>query len=60
MLRNEDEENLFKDKTVLIKNLGNVTCETLITFEYTVKSAADLRKMKNVDLENLKNLPFQT
>jgi hypothetical protein len=36
--RNEDPANLSEDKTVLVRDLGNVTEETEFTFEYRLKS----------------------
>ena len=37
--RNENAGSLSKDKSTLTKQLGNVTSETEITFEYRLKSA---------------------
>jgi hypothetical protein len=34
--------------------------DTEITFEYTLKSLDKIIEMEDVDLENLKTLPFQT
>ncbi len=36
--RNEMPQNLTEDSTVLIKDFGNVTEDTEITFEYRIKS----------------------
>jgi Mg-chelatase subunit ChlD len=58
--RNEDESDLNKDHTLLKKELGNVTEESEITFEYRVKSKKVLKEMKDLDLESLKFIPFQT
>lgn len=43
--RNEDPKNLNADKTVLAKDIGNVTLETEITFEYTMKPISELVKI---------------
>jgi hypothetical protein len=34
--RNENIENLSEDKSLLTRDLGNVTSDTEITFEYTL------------------------
>lgn len=49
--RNEDEKSLSEDRTVLIKDLGNVTCETEITFEYNIKRVKELLLMEDIDIE---------
>lgn len=36
--RNEEEANLSEDKSLIVKQLGNVTEETDITFEFRLKS----------------------
>lgn len=56
--RNEDPVNLSEDKTLMVRELGNVTEETEITFEYRLKSLKELIKMEDVDLTQLKNFPF--
>jgi hypothetical protein len=48
--RNEDPVNLSEDKTLMVRDLGNVTEETEITFEYRLKNLKDLIKMDDVDL----------
>jgi len=40
--RNEDSANLSEDRSLLVKELGNVTEETMFTFEYTLKPIAEL------------------
>ena len=40
--RNEDPNNLSEDKSLMAKDLGNVTEETEVTFEYRLKSIKDL------------------
>lgn len=57
--RNEDPNNLSKDDSSLMtRDIGNVTADTEITFEYTMKRISDLVKMDDVDLSTLKELPF--
>ncbi len=57
--RNEDPLNLSEDKTLMARELGNVTEETEITFEYRLKSLKDLVKMDDLDLTKVKSFPFQ-
>jgi hypothetical protein len=57
--RNEEEQQLSHDKTVLSKDIGNVTRDTEVTFEYGVKTVKDLIAMEDIDLETLKKLPVQ-
>ena len=56
--RNEDLANLSADRTLLARELGNVTEETEITFEYRLKSAKELVDMMDVDFEKLEKIPF--
>jgi uncharacterized ubiquitin-like protein YukD len=58
--RNEEEENLNKDKNVLSKDFGNVTADSEMTFEYNVKSIEDLKMATEFDISKLVQLPFQT
>ena len=57
--RNEDELNLAAAKTLLKRELGNVTEDSEITFEYRMKEAKELAEMEDVDL-SAKSIPFQT
>ena len=50
MFRNEIDENQSEDKTIMVRDLGNVTDETEITFEYTLKDIKDLVAMEDIDL----------
>lgn len=56
--RNEEAENLSQNNTILTKDFGNVTRNTEITFEYKIKRVKELLLMDDLDLENLKELPF--
>ncbi len=56
--RNEQPELLNQDKTVLTKDLGNVTDETEIFFEYKLKSVKELLKMQDIDLTKIESFPF--
>lgn len=56
--RNEDPANISEDKSVMVRDLGNVTEETEFTFEYTLKSIKELVKMEDVDLMKIKSFPF--
>jgi hypothetical protein len=57
--RGEDPINLSEDKTLMVRDLGNVTEETEITFEYRLKSIKDLVKMEDLDLTKMQFFPFQ-
>lgn len=48
--RNEPAANLSEDKSCLVREFGNVTETCMFTFEYTLKSIADLIKMEDIDL----------
>ncbi len=56
--RNEESSLLSADKTILSKDLGNVTENTEITFEYRLKPVKELVKMKDLDLTKLQHFPF--
>lgn len=58
--RNEEEENLNKEKNVLTKEFGNVTAESEMTFEYKVKVIEELEKATDFDIKTIPELPFQT
>ena len=57
--RNEVNQNLSEDRTMLTKEVGNVTLESEMTFEYTLKDINDLVKMEDIDLTTMKSFPFQ-
>lgn len=57
--RNEDPVNLSEDKTLMVRDLGNVTDETEITFEYRLKGLKELVKMEDLDLTAIHSFPFQ-
>jgi hypothetical protein len=57
--RNENPLNLNDDKTIMAKDLGNVTEETEVTFEYKLKSLQELLKMDDLDLAKITSFPFQ-
>ncbi len=56
--RNEDPKNLSEDKSLLVKELGNVTEETEVTYEYRLKPMKELLKMEDIDISQLLSLPF--
>jgi len=58
--RNELDENISDDKTILAKKFGNVTAETVFTFEYGIKPIEELLKFEDLDMTKLTHLPFQT
>lgn len=42
----------------MTREIGNVTADTEITFEYTMKKVSELAKMDDFDLTKVKELPF--
>ena len=56
--RNEIEANMSEDRSLLVKDLGNVTESSEITFEYTLKNISEIAKMEDIDLAKLKEFPF--
>jgi len=48
-----------RNNTQLTKDMGNVTEDNLFTFEYTIKPIAELLELEDVDMTQLKELPFQ-
>lgn len=57
--RNENTASLSEDKSLLVKELGNVTQETEITFEYRLKTMKELLKMTDLDIAKIDSFPFQ-
>lgn len=58
--RNESNASLNADRTILVKQLGNVNEETTVTFEYRLKNIKELLKMADLDLTKIKAFPFQS
>jgi hypothetical protein len=56
--RNENPLNLSEDLSLMTREVGNVTEDTEITFEYTLKKVSDLVKMEDIDLTTIKFFPF--
>jgi len=54
----EDETLLKNDNSVLIKEIGNATKDTIITFEYEIKPDFELQKL-NIDKSIIKSITFQ-
>ena len=48
------------NKTIMVRDLGNVTEDTEITFEYKLKSIKELVKMEDFDMAKINSLPFQS
>ena len=57
--RNEVPMYLSADKTVLNRDFGNVYADTDVTFEYQLKPIKELLELEDVDITELKHLPFQ-
>ena len=60
--RNEDENNFpdSHDRSLIQRTIGNITSQTLATFEYMLKRPEELEKLEGVDLETLESIPFQS
>jgi len=57
--RNEDPSQLSEDGSLLIKPIGNVTEGQEVTIEYCVKPAEELKRLTDINLIKVKELPFQ-
>lgn len=51
--RNELAEFLSNEESLLERKFGNVTSESVFSFEYGLKPIAELLKMQDIDLEKL-------
>ena len=58
--RNELATDLSADKSLLARHFGNVTAETIFTFEYGMKLISQLLEMEDVDMASITHFPFQT
>ena len=57
--RNELDRDVSDDKTILAKKFGNVTADSVFTFEYGLKAISELLEMEDVDMTQIQNFPFQ-
>ena len=57
--RNELAQYLSNQESLLERKFGNVTSESVFSFEYGLKPIADLLKIEDIDLEKLVKIPFQ-
>lgn len=58
--RNELAESLSDDKSLLTRKFGNVTGESVFTFEYGLKPLDQLLAMEDIDMTAVSSFPFQT
>mmetsp|Transcript_46015 Transcript_46015/g.33776 ORF Transcript_46015/g.33776 Transcript_46015/m.33776 type:complete len:100 (-) Transcript_46015:492-791(-) len=56
--KNEDLDSLTEGNSAFVKDIGNVTLNSEITFEFKIKKLKELLLMEEIDLQSLKNLPF--
>ena len=42
----------------MVKQFGNVTAESVFTFEYGLKPISELLAMKDLDISAIKSFPF--
>ena len=57
--RNELQTDLSENKTILTRRFGNVTTDSMFTFDYGMKPISELLQMEDVDMSTLTHLPFQ-
>ena len=57
--RNELEKDLSQLNTILTRRFGNVTAESMFTFEYGLKAISELLKMDDLDMSTVTHFPFQ-
>lgn len=58
--RNELPQDLSADRSLLARRFGNVTEETMFTFEYGMKPISQLLEMDDIDMSAISSFPFQT
>lgn len=58
--RNEMAKSLSQDRTLLTRQLGSVTVESMFTFEYGMKPLDTLLEMEEIDMTKVTSFPFQT
>ena len=58
--RNELETDLTDNNTILSRRFGNVTTDSMFTFEYGMKPISELLKMEDFDMATVTHFPFQT
>lgn len=56
--RNELQTDLSDDKTILTRRFGNVTADTMFTFEYGMKPISQLLNIKDIDMATITHFPF--
>lgn len=57
--RNELDKDVSDDKTTLAREFGNVTAESVFTFEYGLKPISQLVVMDDIDMTKITSFPFQ-
>ena len=58
--RNELGKDVSDDKTILVKQFGNVTAESVFTFEFGLKPIKELLEIEDLDMTKITHFPFQT
>lgn len=56
--RNELDKDVSEDKTILARQFGNVTSESIFTFEYGLKPISHLLAMEDIDMTKISQFPF--
>ena len=58
--RNELDSDLSSNKTLLTRRFGNVTTDSMFTFDYGMKPISELLAMADIDMATVTHFPFQT
>ena len=58
--RNENELQMNKERTLMNRSIGNATNDSEITFEYKIKTAEELKLIEGFNIDEFKEIPFQT
>lgn len=57
--RNELGKDLSDDRTILTKQFGNVTAESVFTFEFGLKPIKELLDLEDIDMTTITHFPCQ-
>ena len=57
--RNELAKDLNEDKTILVKQFGNVTADSVFTFEFGLKPMTELVEIDDLDMTKITHIPCQ-
>ena len=58
--REEEQNYVNSNKNIIRREIGNVTRNSIMTFEYGIKSEEELNLLNNFDIHSLKFIPLQS